>query len=503
MKLQEAENIPDQENKYRRTIRDVVALCALAAVWVRYDRKLLAHSLVEVVLNALPLDFVLLQLRGLQGAPDVLDARLPGRPAWDNQKEKIAALLAPSSTELPHNEARSIPNPFGSGAVRIMRVAIGLDGEEGVVVLGTQRTDFPTEEDRLLLSMALNQAAIVLQRQRTEEAMRVAAAKLQLAVRGSNIGIWEIDMPDGILRNAHIDYMNVWEQLGYDRPLAPADFDTAIALIHPDDSTHTELSIGAYLSAASKNLEFEHRVRCKDGSYRWMLTRGVAIRNSAGIPIRLVGSSVDITDRKRAEEALRKSENRFRDYFELGLVGMAITSPTKGCLEVNEQLCRLLGYTREELLQKDWAELTHPDDLAADVAQFNRVMAGEIDGYTLDKRFIRKGGQFIDVTISVNCMRRVDGSCDSFLALVQDVTERTQAQEALRVAKGRLDSAMRGSNIGIWEVDMPDGNFQTGRVRHINFWEHLGYSAAEIALDVPTSLDFAHPDDRQHTQDAF
>jgi PAS domain S-box-containing protein len=182
---------------------------------------------------------------------------------------------------------------------------------------------------------------------------------------------------------------------------------------------------------------------------------------------------------------------------------MAITSPTKGCLEVNEQLCRLLGYTREELLQKDWAELTHPDNLAADVAQFNRVMAGEIDGYTLDKRFIRKGGQFIDVTISVNCMRRADGSCDSFLALVQDVTERTQAQEALRVAKGRLDSAMRGSNIGIWEVDMPDGNFQTGRVRHINFWEYLGYSAAEIALDVPTSLDFAHPDDRQHTQDAF
>ena len=59
--------------------------------------------------------------------------------------------------------------------------------------------------------------------------MRVAAAKLQLAVRGSNIGIWEIDMPDGILRNAHIDYMNVWEQLGYDRALAPADFDTAIA----------------------------------------------------------------------------------------------------------------------------------------------------------------------------------------------------------------------------------------------------------------------------------
>ncbi len=93
-----------------------------------------------------------------------------------------------------------------------------------------------------------------------------------------------------------------------------------------------------------------------------------------------------ITDRKRAEEQLRASEERFRRYFDLGLIGMAITSPTKSCLDVNDELCRILGYQRHELLRMTWAEITHPEDLAADVTQFDRVMAGEIHGYSMDKR---------------------------------------------------------------------------------------------------------------------
>ena len=79
---------------------------------------------------------------------------------------------------------------------------------------------------------------------------------------------------------------------------------------------------------------------------------------------------------------------------------MAMTSPTKEILEVNDEICRILGYKRSEFLQKTWAEMTHPDDLAADVAQFNRVMVGEIDGYTMDKRWIRKDGAIIDSAMS-------------------------------------------------------------------------------------------------------
>jgi PAS domain S-box-containing protein len=141
------------------------------------------------------------------------------------------------------------------------------------------------------------------------------------------------------------------------------------------------------------------------------------------------------------EDAPHRQEKRFRRFFELGLIGMAITSPTKGVLEVNDRLCEILGYGRDELGLKTWAEMTHPDDVAADVTQFDRVMAGEIDGYTIEKRWIRKDGQVIDSTISVRCVRRDDRSVEYFLALLQDITERAHAAEALRLAKEAAEAS--------------------------------------------------------------
>lgn len=137
-------------------------------------------------------------------------------------------------------------------------------------------------------------------------------------------------------------------------------------------------------------------------------------------------------ERKRTQEALLVSEERFRNYFKLQSIGIAITSADKLWLEINEELCNILGYRREELLGRPWTELTHPDDLEASFEPFGRALAGDIDDYSLNKRFIRKNGSFVHVKLSVRCVRESDGTPDYFLVLYEDVTERLKAQTALR-----------------------------------------------------------------------
>ncbi len=180
-----------------------------------------------------------------------------------------------------------------------------------------------------------------------------------------------------------------------------------------------------------------------DGNTITLLTNKVPLFTSNGKISGILGTYIDITYRKRAEEALSKSEARFRSYFNSSIVGISITSPTKGWIEVNEHLCDLLGYTREELLLTTWSELTHPEDLNLDYENFDRVVKGEIDGYNIDKRFICKNGEIIWTSLSVRCVRHSDGQVDYFIALLFDISERKRAEIELIHSKEKAEEGDR------------------------------------------------------------
>ncbi|MEO7911802.1 MAG: PAS domain S-box protein [Roseiflexaceae bacterium] len=234
----------------------------------------------------------------------------------------------------------------------------------------------------------------------------------------------------------------------------------------------------------------------KDGTRLHILASVSLIKDRAGVAVAVVAVNHEITARKQDNPALHARDERFRRCFELGPIGMAIIAPTTGMLEVNEQICAIFGYDRSELLHTCWADLTHPDDRAADIAQFNQILAGEIDSYTSEQRSIHKRGQTIHTSISVNCQRRANGSVEYFMAVVQDITARTLSEERLRAAEVRYRTLVERIPAMMYIAALDETSstiYVSPQVETL-----LGFSQAEWMADPNRWLQQLYPHDRDH-----
>jgi PAS domain S-box-containing protein len=146
----------------------------------------------------------------------------------------------------------------------------------------------------------------------------------------------------------------------------------------------------------------------------------------------------ELAERRQIQEVLRISQENFSGYFNMGAVGMSVTAPDKSWIEVNDQLCRMLGYSREELKQLTWSSLSHPDDLEAELELFHQALRGERNTYQLDTRFIRQGGGILHVSLFVSCQRFPNGSPRYFLASLVDISQRVEQQAALLATQEQL-----------------------------------------------------------------
>ncbi len=225
-----------------------------------------------------------------------------------------------------------------------------------------------------------------------------------------------------------------------------------------------------------ENHELEYRFLHADGSILWIRDL-VTVVVEQDHPVKVRGVMFDMTSFKTAEDALKKSEERFRKYFATGLVGMAITSPHKTFLEVNDRFCSMLGYSREELKHITWDTLTHPDDLPGDESRFEQLVAGHLESYSMEKRFLRKDGRLIHANLYVNAVRDTSGTVEYLTGMVEDITQQREAEHASHAAERLTDTILENLPNMVFVKDARDLRF----VRFNQAGERLlGYSREDL-----------------------
>ncbi|OYE06210.1 PAS domain S-box protein [Nostoc sp. 'Peltigera membranacea cyanobiont' 232] len=307
----------------------------------------------------------------------------------------------------------------------------------------------------------------IAERIRTEEVLRESEQRWQLALRGNNDGIW-----DWNVKTNEIFFSARWkEMLGYEDYEISNHLNERITRVHPDDLNWVTQAVQDHFAQKTPFYITEHQVLCKDGSYKWILDRGQALWDEDGKVVRMVGSHTDITERKQAEEAvsnllnqlenmveertaeltrinkslqaeiterhrigeaLRESEQRFRATFHQAAVGIAHVAIDGRWLLVNQRLCDILGYTPEELQFLTFQDITHPDDINADLKYFDQIIADNIQTYSIEKRYFHKDNSIVWVNLTVSLVREPSGEPIYFISVVEDISER---QAALRDRK--------------------------------------------------------------------
>src|SRR5262249_33211289 len=304
------------------------------------------------------------------------------------------------------------------------------------------------------------------------ETLRTLNARIDQAVRGSSLGVWVNDMPDGDVTKGRISCWNLWEHLGYARQ-DQGDYWPWAELVHPDDRAKVTEARDRYFRGETPTFDVQARLRAADGSFREFLCRGVVTRNAQGTPIRFAGSSVDIPDRRVTEEALRVSEHRFRTFVEHATDGFVLYDARGTILDVNSQVCRSLGYTAAELIGKTAAQFSPSmtQEMVDDF--FDRLAGGGLVAFSPGLR--RQGG--VGVPVDMRARQFREGDRTFIVALARDVTEREAAEKALRESEARYRGTFDNAGVGIVHSDMQ------GRYLRVNqkYCDFLGYSWEELS----------------------
>lgn len=330
----------------------------------------------------------------------------------------------------------------------------------------------------------------VTERKRAEEELELARRQLELAVDGARLGLWSVDPKTGAVWHSDVSY-ELWGMA----PDEPIDVARLKSLIHPDDWAMVRQPYRE--GFPSDTVSLEHRLFWPNGEVRWLHALGRAQRDSAGEVVMVSGIHLDITERKRSEEALALARNRLDLAVEGACLGAWSYDFTTGRSWYSDRSKEMYGLPADrEVTTEGIRDALHPDDWA-------EVSRPYFEGFEQDRveveyRVFRPDGTMRWIYSLGAAERDESGTVHTVNGIHLDITERKAAEEELAETRRQLELAVAGANIGSWTVDPETGaTWYSARSREIHGLD------PDTPLTVKGLKSSIHPDDWQHVLESY
>jgi len=464
-----------------RAIQHVADWCAV------YEATTNGSTRPVAVAHADParVELVVSTLARFPSSPDVY-----GTSAWVVRTgEPVLLPVVPDALidALPEEAQRAAARAMGFHSLIV--VPLEARGRRvGALMLASSRAERTFGPNELTLAQELaSRAAHALDKASLHEATRRGEERYRSLVDATRQTVWTTTA-DGRFDGEQPG----WAALTGQREHEYRDDGWASAL-HPDDKDRT---VRAWQAAVASRSVFEerHRIRVANGVYRSFHSRAVPVRDSDGDVREWVGVTTDVTEHAEAEQSLHDREARYRALVEHAAVGVTRTGADGRWLDVNDAAVRFLGYSRAELLTMTFQDVTHPEDTReGDSHPYRRLVRGEHDSFTIEKRYVHKDGRLVWAATTVSAVRDESGAFQYAVAILNDITQRKHAEEEARQLARVVEES--SDFIGIATLD--------GNAMYVNpaGCELLGIDAA----DVPRAhlLDCFLPEDQAFVRDVI